>query len=79
MLAHIYALMKEGKFPQRKPIGQSAVGWGGIEIEQWVRTPEQAETRRAGVGGKAMSIRRRFCRLVPHFSLGNIMISAPFD
>lgn len=34
--SHIYALMKEGKFPQRKPIGRRAVGWDSIEIEQWV-------------------------------------------
>ena len=34
--SHIYALMKKGKFPQRKQIGRRAVGWGSIEIEQWV-------------------------------------------
>ncbi len=34
--AHIYNLMKEGKFPQAKRIGLRAVGWDSLEIEQWV-------------------------------------------
>lgn len=34
--AHIYNLMKEGKFPQAKRIGVRAVGWDSQEIEQWV-------------------------------------------
>jgi len=34
--AHIYNLMKEGKFPQTKRIGLRAVGWDSLEIEQWV-------------------------------------------
>lgn len=34
--AHIYNLMKEGKFPQAKRIGLRAVGWDSTEIEQWV-------------------------------------------
>ncbi|MEC6746312.1 AlpA family phage regulatory protein [Pseudomonas qingdaonensis] len=34
--SHIYALMKQGKFPQRKMIGRRAVGWDSLEIEQWV-------------------------------------------
>ena len=34
--AHIYNLMKEGKFPQAKRIGMRAVGWDSLEIEQWV-------------------------------------------
>ncbi|MCD5987168.1 AlpA family transcriptional regulator [Pseudomonas sp. CDFA 553] len=34
--SHIYNLMKEGKFPQAKRIGQRAVGWDSLEIEQWV-------------------------------------------
>ncbi|MCI0998034.1 AlpA family transcriptional regulator [Pseudomonas corrugata] len=34
--AHIYNLMKEGKFPQAKRIGSRAVGWDSLEIEQWV-------------------------------------------
>jgi prophage regulatory protein len=35
--AHIYNLMKEGKFPQAKRIGLRAVGWDSLEIERWVR------------------------------------------
>ncbi|MGY1917443.1 AlpA family transcriptional regulator [Pseudomonas tolaasii] len=34
--AHIYNLMKEGKFPQAKRIGMRAVGWDSQEIEQWI-------------------------------------------
>lgn len=34
--AHIYNLMKEGKFPKAKRIGMRAVGWDSVEIEQWV-------------------------------------------
>lgn len=34
--AHIYNLMKEGKFPQARRIGLRAVGWDSLEIEQWV-------------------------------------------
>jgi len=34
--AHIYNLMKEGKFPQAKRIGLRAVGWDSLEIEHWV-------------------------------------------
>lgn len=34
--AHIYNLMKEGKFPRAKRIGMRAVGWDSLEIEQWI-------------------------------------------
>lgn len=34
--AHIYNLMKEGKFPQAKRIGMRAVGWDSLEIERWI-------------------------------------------
>uniref|UniRef100_UPI003C7E64B2 AlpA family transcriptional regulator n=1 Tax=Pseudomonas veronii TaxID=76761 RepID=UPI003C7E64B2 len=34
--AHIYNLMKDGKFPQAKRIGLRAVGWDSLEIEQWI-------------------------------------------
>ncbi|WP_454870293.1 AlpA family transcriptional regulator [Pseudomonas lini] len=34
--AHIYNLMKEGKFPHAKRIGLRAVGWDSLEIEQWI-------------------------------------------
>lgn len=34
--AHIYNLMKEGRFPLAKRIGMRAVGWDSLEIEQWV-------------------------------------------
>ena len=34
--AHIYSLMKDGKFPKAKRIGMRAVGWDSQEIEQWI-------------------------------------------
>ncbi|CRM57415.1 AlpA family transcriptional regulator [Pseudomonas sp. 25 R 14] len=34
--AQLYSLMKAGKFPQPKRIGQRAVGWDSQEIERWV-------------------------------------------
>ncbi|PMR75294.1 AlpA family transcriptional regulator [Billgrantia endophytica] len=34
--AHIYALMKEGKFPQAMRLGVRAVGWDSVEIDQWI-------------------------------------------
>ncbi|WP_447784984.1 MULTISPECIES: AlpA family transcriptional regulator [Pseudomonas] len=42
--AHIYNLMKEGKFPHAKRIGLRAVGWDSLEIEQWIteRLAQQA-------------------------------------
>lgn len=32
----IYAMMKDGRFPQQKRIGPGAVGWDSNEIEGWV-------------------------------------------
>lgn len=42
--AHIYNLMKEGKFPQARRIGLRAVGWDSLEIEHWIseRLTQQA-------------------------------------
>lgn len=34
--AHIYNLMKEGKFPQARRIGMRAVGWDSAEIDNWI-------------------------------------------
>ena len=34
--AHIYNLMKAGKFPQALRLGIRAVGWDSLEIEQWI-------------------------------------------
>ncbi len=34
--AHIYALMKEGKFPKARRLGIRAVGWDSVEIDQWI-------------------------------------------
>ncbi len=32
--AHIYGLMKEGRFPKALRLGVRAVGWDSLEIEQ---------------------------------------------
>lgn len=34
--AHIYNLMKAGKFPKALRLGVRAVGWDSLEIEQWI-------------------------------------------
>lgn len=34
--AHIYSLMKAGKFPKAMRLGIRAVGWDSLEIEQWI-------------------------------------------
>ncbi|MDR1969054.1 MAG: AlpA family transcriptional regulator [Burkholderiaceae bacterium] len=34
--AHIYSLMKEGKFPKPLRLGVRAVGWDSVEIDQWI-------------------------------------------
>lgn len=34
--AHIYNLMREGKFPSSKPLGVRAVGWDSTEIDTWI-------------------------------------------
>ncbi|MCL6692327.1 AlpA family transcriptional regulator [Pseudomonas sp. R3.Fl] len=34
--AHIYNLMKVGKFPKAKRLGIRAVGWDSIEIDAWI-------------------------------------------
>ena len=34
--AHIYSLMKDGKFPKALQLGVRAVGCDSIEIDQWI-------------------------------------------
>lgn len=34
--AHLYALMREGRFPKSFPLGIRAVGWDSLEIDQWI-------------------------------------------
>ncbi len=34
--AHIYNLMKEGKFPKSLRLGIRAVGWDSVEIDNWI-------------------------------------------
>ncbi|MGP3790482.1 AlpA family transcriptional regulator [Pseudomonas sp. B392_1p] len=34
--AHIYNLMKVGKFPKAKRLGIRAVGWDSTEIDAWI-------------------------------------------
>jgi prophage regulatory protein len=39
--AHLYALMKEGKFPRALRLGVRAVGWDSIEVEEWIAARRQ--------------------------------------
>ena len=34
--AHIYSLMKDGKFPKALRLGVRAVSWDSVEINQWI-------------------------------------------
>lgn len=34
--AHLYALMKDGKFPKAMRLGVRAVGWDSAEVDQWI-------------------------------------------
>lgn len=34
--AHIYSLIKEGRFPRPMRLGVRAVGWDSVEIDQWI-------------------------------------------
>lgn len=34
--AHLYALMRAGRFPQSFPLGIRAVGWDSYEVDQWI-------------------------------------------
>jgi len=34
--AHIYQLVKEGKFPKPLRLGIRAVGWDSVEVDQWI-------------------------------------------
>lgn len=34
--AHLYNLMRAGKFPKALRLGVRAVGWDSVEIEQWI-------------------------------------------
>ncbi|KAF0809689.1 phage transcriptional regulator AlpA [Alcanivorax sp. S71-1-4] len=34
--AHIYSLMKKGRFPKALRLGVRAVGWDSTEIDQWI-------------------------------------------
>lgn len=42
--AHLYSLMKQGKFPKAVRLGKRAVGWDSFEVDQWIadRTKERA-------------------------------------
>jgi len=44
--AHIYNLMKAGKFPQTLSLGARAVGWYSTEIDQWIAERLRERTHR---------------------------------
>lgn len=33
---HIYSLMKAGKFPKSVRLGDRAVAWDSLEVEEWI-------------------------------------------
>lgn len=34
--AHIYSLIKQGRFPQAMRLGVRAIGWDSAEIDNWI-------------------------------------------
>lgn len=34
--AHLYTLMREGKFPKALRLGIRAVGWDSVEVDAWI-------------------------------------------
>lgn len=34
--AHLYSLMREGKFPKALRLGIRAVGWDSTEVDAWI-------------------------------------------
>jgi prophage regulatory protein len=34
--AHLYGLMKAGKFPKSMRLGLRAVGWDSLEVDEWI-------------------------------------------
>lgn len=42
--AHIYNLMKAGKFPRAIRLGVRAVGWDSVEIDQWIAERRKERT-----------------------------------
>jgi prophage regulatory protein len=39
--AHIYTLMREGRFPKALRLGIRAVGWDSVEVEAWIAERRQ--------------------------------------
>lgn len=42
--AHIYTLMREGKFPKALRLSARAVGWDSVELDQWMADRRQERT-----------------------------------
>ena len=42
--AHIYTLMRSGRFPQSVRLGVRAVGWDSSEIDAWIAARLQARS-----------------------------------
>lgn len=40
--ASIYKFMKNGTFPQARPLGPRAVGWDSLQVEAWIRSKLEA-------------------------------------
>jgi prophage regulatory protein len=42
--AHLYKLIRDGKFPRPLRIGIRAVGWDSVDIDQWIAEQLQRRT-----------------------------------
>lgn len=42
--AHIYTLMRSGKFPKAVRLGVRAVGWDSSEIDEWIESRLKARS-----------------------------------
>lgn len=42
--AHLYKLIRDGKFPRPMRIGIRAVGWDSVDIERWIAEQLQRRT-----------------------------------
>ena len=41
----LYALIKQGEFPQRISLGGRMVGWRASEVEEWIRSRPTTDAR----------------------------------
>lgn len=80
--AHIYSLMKEGRFPKALRLGVRAVGWDSTEIDQWIADrssitccfPHSAD---CSARATARNMARRLLMVSSHSSAGTESATMP--